>query len=116
MYLLEAECAVATAAIEMGVLFLVVYVVVAVLMADIVFQRTAAVVDSMDKTVEEEERKGARYRAFIDSWQQLFQSGQRKHFVASMELLQNKQTRSGRLDVVMLQVVNERIFVLHFSN
>ena len=53
--LLKAECAVTAGTIEVGVFFLVAMVVVAVLMAYIVFQRTAAIVDGMDESVEEEE-------------------------------------------------------------
>ena len=92
----------AAGTIEMGVFFLITLIVVAVLVADIVFQGTAAIVDGMDKTVEEEERERSRNRAFVDGWQQLLQPGQRQHLIATVQLLKNEQPRGGGFDVVML--------------
>lgn len=52
--LFQAEGAVTTGAIEMGVLFLIVVVVFTIVVADVVFQRPAAVIHCMDKPVKEE--------------------------------------------------------------
>jgi len=54
MNLLEAESAMTTGAIEMGVLLFFVVVVFAVVVADVVFQRPAAVIYGMDESVQEE--------------------------------------------------------------
>ena len=45
--LFQTECTVTTRAIEMGVLFLIVVVVFTVVVADVVFQRPAAVIHCM---------------------------------------------------------------------
>lgn len=107
LYLLQAERAVAVGTIEMGVFFLIALIVVTVLMADIVFQCTAAIIDGMDKSVEEEERERPRNRAFVDGWQQLLQPGQRQHLIATVQLLKDEQPRGGGFDVVMLQIVDK---------
>lgn len=52
--LFQTERAMATGAIEMGVLFLIVVVVFTVVVADVVFQRPTTVIHCMDKPVKEE--------------------------------------------------------------
>lgn len=105
--LLQTEGAVTACTKEMGVFFLVIVIVITVVMADIVFQRSTAIVNGMDESVKEEKGKRTRNSTFIYGWQQLFQPWQRQHLIATVELLQNEQARGGGLDVVMLQVVNE---------
>ena len=92
----------ATGAIEMGVLFLIVVVVFTVVVADVVFQRPTTVIHCMDKPVKEKKGKGAGYGAFINGWQQLFQPWQRQHLIATVQLLKYEQPRGGGLYVVML--------------
>jgi hypothetical protein len=100
--LFQAEGAMATGAIEMGVLFLIVVVVFTVVVADVVFQRPAAVIHGMYKSVKEEKGKCAGYGAFINGWQQLFQPWQRQHLIATVQLLKYEQPRGGGFYVMML--------------
>ena len=92
----------ATGAIEMGVLFLIVVVVFTVVVADVVFQRPAAVIHCMYKPVKEEKGKCAGYGAFINGRQQLFQPWQRQHLIATVQLLKYEQPRGGGFYVMML--------------
>jgi hypothetical protein len=100
--LFQTKRAVTTGAIEMGVFFLIIMVVFTVVVANVVFQRPAAVIHGMDKSVKEEKGKCAGYGAFINGWQQLFQPWQRQHLIATMQLLKYEQPRGGGLYVVML--------------
>ena len=110
MNLLQAESAMTTGAIEMGVLLFVV-IVFAVMVADVVFQCPAAVIYGMDESVEEEQGKRSGNGAFIYGGQQLLQPWQRQHLIATVQLLQNEQSCGGWFDVVMLQIVEEGLFV-----
>ena len=67
----------------------------------------------MDKPMEEEKGECAGDGAFIYGGQQLLQPWQRQHLIATVQLLQNEQSRGGGLDVVMFQIVNEGFFVVH---
>ena len=111
MNLLEAERAVTTGTIEMGMLFLIIMIIFTIVMADVVFQCPTAVIHHMDKAVKKEEGKGAGNGAFIYCWQQLLQPRQRQHFITAMQLFKDEQARGGGLDVVMLQIVEEGLFV-----
>ena len=111
MNLLQAESAMTTGAVEMGVLFFFVVVIFAVVVADVVFQRPAAVIYGMDESVQEEQGKRSGNGAFIYGGQELLQPWQRQHLIATVQLLQNEQSRGGGFDVVMLQIVNEGLFV-----
>lgn len=91
----------------MGVLFLIIVVIFTVVVADVVFQRPAPIINGMDQSVKEKKGKRTGNGALINGWQQLFQPWQRQHLIATVQLLKNEQPRGGGFDVVVLQVVNE---------
>ena len=71
--MLEAECALATFTIKVGVLMF--DDTVAVVATYIIFQASASVVNSMNQFVEQKCGQGSRDGTFIHRWQQSLQLG-----------------------------------------